>query len=642
MRIASSNHIYRGNVYFVLFVRLFLVLFFLSLSRMSLYFFNTAHFQLSSFSDIFQIIKIGLRFDISILFMLAVLLVMGNALPLGFRRNSIYQKIINSISLTLFSLALIFNYVDAVYFRFSQKRMTFDIFRYIDNNGGFIDVLPSFIIDFWYVSIWIIVSIVLMIYLYTRIRLNRKIEKTGWRFYTWNMILFFVSAGILVIGIRGGFQLKPIHIVDASKKVAPQYSPLILNTPFTIIKSYGQKGLEMITYYTKDELEEIINPIHSYKPLESIPENINNVVILILESFSAEHFGYFGNKHSFTPFLDSLFQQSLVFKGVANGKRSIEGIPAILSSLPNLSDDSFINGPYAANQIEGLAATLAKRNYRTSFFHGGKNGTMSFDAYAYKSGFQEYYGLNEYPNPDDYDGHWGIWDELYLQYFAETVNGFNEPFMAALFTLSSHHPYKIPQEYQAQLPKGKLEIQNAIAYTDLSLQNFFKKAQTMDWYSNTVFVITADHTSEGASMIAQNAYGQFTVPIAFFAPSDSLMKMRSRKTPVQQIDIFPSILQYLGVEDSIICFGNSVFQKQEHPFAINYYNHQIQILDSAFLLLIQNDQSKFMFNYLKDDSLKTNILDDNNGVDLLNIEKAFIQQYNNRMITNKLRVKEND
>jgi len=221
MHSRNSDHIYRGNVYFVLFIRLFIVLFFLSLSRMSLFFFNTTHFQVSSWVEILQIYWAGLRFDISVLSMLSAPMVMGNALPLGFRRNGTYQKVLNSISLSLFSLALFFNYVDAIYFRFSQKRMTFDIFRYLETNGGFFDVLPSFIIDFWYVSIWIIVSISLMVYLYTRIKLNRKIEKTGWRFYSWSLFLFLVSAGLLVIGIRGGFQLKPIHIVDACTFTIP-------------------------------------------------------------------------------------------------------------------------------------------------------------------------------------------------------------------------------------------------------------------------------------------------------------------------------------------------------------------------------------------------------------------------------------
>jgi phosphoglycerol transferase MdoB-like AlkP superfamily enzyme len=574
--------------------------------------------------------------------MLGALLIIGNALPLGFRRNPIYQNSLNTLSLIAFSLAIIFNFMDVVYYRFTLKRMTFDIFQYIESNGGFLDVAPGFLIDFWYISLLAILSIILMVFLFTRIRLNRKIEKTGWRFYSWSGFLFIISIAFTILGIRGGAQLKPINIVDAGLNAPARLSPLVLNTPFTIIKSYGQLGFELKNDFTEDELEKVFNPIQSYSKLDGVPADIDNIIILILESFSAEHFGYFTHQKTFTPFLDSLFEQSLVFKGIANGKRSIEGIPAILSSLPTLSDESFLNGPYAANQIEGLADILNHKKYQTAFFHGGKNGTMSFDAYAYASGFQKYYGMNEYPNKSDYDGHWGIWDELYLQYFANELDSFNKPFLAALFTLSSHHPYQVPEKYMESLPEGKLPIQKAVAYTDLALKNFFKTAQTKEWYQHTLFVITADHTSEGSEAAYQNAYGQFSIPIAFFAPSDSLMKTRSAQIPVQQTDIFPSILQYLGISDSVLCFGNSVFEYTPHPFAINHYNHQVQIFDSSYLLQVQNEQAKSLYLYLSDSLLKNNLMPKNNANDLLMLQKAFIQQYNNRMIHNNLKAKPHD
>ena len=642
MQTKKTNFIYKANVYFVLSVRMMLILVFLSFSRFSLYIFNSNLFSGFSTLEIVKAYFYGLRFDFSVLFMIAALLIIANALPFGFRRNHIYQKIINVISLIIASIAIIFNFVDAVYFRFTLKRMTFDIFNYLDTNGGFLDLAPSFIIDFWYVSLVSVLSIILLVYLFTRIRLNRKIEKTGWRFYTWSTSLFILSLAISIIGIRGGLQLKPINIVDASLNIPARLTPLVLNTPFTIIKSYGQSGLELKNDFSEAELTEIFNPIHSYFPLENKPKNIQNVVILILESFSAEHFGYFTHQKTFTPFLDSLFQHSLVFKGIANGKRSIEGIPAILSSLPALSDDSFVNGPYAGNQIEGLAGTLSRNNYQTAFFHGGKNGTMSFDAYAFASGFQSYYGLNEYPNKDDYDGHWGIWDEAYLQYFAEELDGFQKPFFATLFTLSSHHPYQVPEKYENQLPEGSLEIQKAVAYTDLALRKFFKSVQHKEWFKNTLFLITADHTSEGSSAAFQNAYGQFSIPIAFYSPNDTLLKTRFTKSPVQQIDIFPSVLQYLGVRDSILCFGNSVFEELEFPFAINHFNHQIQIFDSSYLLQVQDNKPKSLYHYLSDSLLSYHVLDGHVEKELLKLQKAFIQQYNNRMIHNKLKANTHD
>ena len=642
MKQIKKVHRFRGNVYAVMFARLLMMILVFSLSRMLLYIFNAQLFGGITNAQLIQTFFYGLRFDWMSISMLSAFFVIGNSIPFGFRRNKIYQKVLNILVLVVVSVGIIFNMIDVVYYRFTLKRMTFDIFNYIHKNGGFMDVAPGFILDFWYISLLSSVLIFIMIFLFYSVGLNRKIEKTGWRFYSWQSLMFILSMGILLLGVRGGFQLKPLNIVDAGKKVPSSLNSVVLNTPFTIIKSFGQNTLTEKFDFSEQELIKQYNPVHSFVPYASKDDRVENVVILILESFSAEHFGFFTHQESFTPFLDSLFNHSLVFRAIANGKRSIEGIPAILSSLPTLSDESFVNGPYASNQIEGLAQTLGKHHYQSAFFHGGKNGTMSFDAYAYKAGFQDYYGLDEYPDKEDYDGHWGIWDEQYLSYFSKELDGFSQPFMAALFTLSSHHPYQIPEIYKEVLPDGKIPIQKAIAYTDLSLRNFFHKIKYKDWYSKTLFVITADHTSEGVSPKAQNSLGQFSIPIAFFAPSDTSLRHYKAMQPVQQLDIYPSILQYLGIQDTVICFGNSIFETAYNPFAVNYFNHKIQFLDKDYMIGIEDGKPIFVYQFTEDSLLNNNLMEQVDYSEIINFERAFIQQYNNRMIRNQLKVRNDD
>lgn len=633
---------YEGPPWVVLFLRLLIILFVLSLSRMCLYFFNTDIFFDLSFGEVLSIFSKGLKFDVSTLFTLCSILILANCFPFKFRDNPVYQKTINSITLFIVSLAIILNLSDAIYYRFTLKRMTFDIFNYLEADTGFAQMAPRFIIDFWYIVLLEIILIALMVVLYKKLRYRRNEGHSGWRFYVRNSILFLISAFVIIVGIRGGIgkdRLRPLSIVDAGRYVPAAQTPLVLNTPFTIIKSYGQEGFQLKNDFKHDELEKLFNPIHSYQPLENVPDSINNVVVFILESFSMEHIGYFHPEKSFTPFLDSLFSKSLVFSGIANGKRSVEGVPAILSSIPTLTNKSFLMGAYAADEIEGLAKTLSKKHYRTAFFHGGKNGTMNLDAYSVASGFQEYYGLNEYPNKDDYDGFWGIWDELYLKYFDHIINDFQQPFLAALFTLSSHHPYQVPEKYENKFPSGILRIQKSIAYTDYSLREFFRKAKTQDWFKHTLFVFSADHTSEGASPAYKNSLGQFRIPIAFYAPADSLLKTRSDKFPVQQTDIFPSILQYLGITDTVLCFGSSVFDTTSYPFGINYFNQQLQIFNADYLLQSQNNNATALYKYKDDPLLQNNLIKTEDYSQLMKFQRAFVQQYNNRMIQNRLKNK---
>lgn len=618
--------------------RLSLIFILLIFSRIGLYVLNYQLFTGFSFLEILKALLVGIRFDLSIFAMISALFILGNTIPFKFRQNKLFQSSINTITLVLMIGAIFFNFSDAIYYRFTLKRMTFDIFSYLKTMNTFWEIAPRFLIDFWYVVLLAVGLILLMIYGFIRLKFDDRKTEHYRLFYVKNSLIFIASAILIIIFMRGGFQLKPINIVDASLHAPAPLSPIVLNTPFTIIKSFGQTGLKVKSDFSEEELENIYVPIKSYQAVEGLAPQHLNVVVLILESFSSEHIGYLSHQKTYTPFLDSLFEHSLVFPGIANGKRSIEGIPAILSALPTLSDESFLNGAYAANQIEGLASSLNKHHYQTSFYHGGKNGTMSFDSYASAAGFKNYYGKNEYPYPENYDGHWGIWDEPYLQYFGEELSHTEEPFMAALFTLSSHHPYQVPEKFAVKFPQGTLEIQQSIAYTDYSLKRFFDLAKSKDWYRNTLFIITADHTSEGAHAEYQNSLGQFSIPIAFYAPGDSLLKMRSQKPLVQQIDIYPSIMHYLGMEDPFIAFGNSVFDDSSPLFAVNFFNQKLQWMDSLYLLQYEEDHLKSVFSYRCDSLLKINLKDKLDVNKQVQFKKAFIQQYNNRMINNQLRV----
>ncbi len=199
-----------------------------------------------------------------------------------------------------------------------------------------------------------------------------------------------------------------------------------------------------------------------------------NIVIIILESFSKEYTAL-GHRQSFTPFLDSLMKVSIVFENAwSNGTKSIEGIPAIISSMPTWMDNPFINSLYCNNNTHSLPLLLKKENYFSAFFHGGINYVLNKKVLPNKKIYisKSKNERNEYNNDKDFDGYWGIWDEPFLQFTANKINTFKQPFFCAIFTLSSHHPFKVPEKYQNILPKGKLPIQQSIAYTDLALKKF--------------------------------------------------------------------------------------------------------------------------------------------------------------------------
>ena len=240
-------------------------------------------------------------------------------------------------------------------------------------------------------------------------------------------------------------------------------------------------------------------------------------------------------------------------------------------------------------------------------------------------------------NDDDYDNIWGIWDDKFLNYFANTMNTFKEPFYTTLFTVSSHHPYKLPKEFETKFKGGDRDIYNTIEYTDYSLKKFFETASKMPWYKNTLFVFTADHASAEIAYPEYNtAWGYFSIPIFFYKPGSDWHDFAPEI--VQQIDIMPTILGYLNYDKPYIAFGRDAFKRVEEPFAFNYVDQVYQSFRGNYLLQFDGTKSVGLYDFKKDKLLKQNLL--NNLPDTVqHMElhlKGLIQQYNNRMVDDNL------
>ena len=485
-----------------------------------------------------------------------------------------------------------------------------------------------------------------MVVLYNRIKpvkpvVSKRIGYFGVNFLFLPLILF------LCIGAaRGGYRhsTRPITISNAARYVDnPRYVPIVLNTPFSILRTWGKKNLVKYNYFDDRQLREIYDPHYSYKPEK--PFKKLNVVVLILESFSKEYTGFFnkdldnGTFKGYTPFLDSLFAEGLTFDiSLANGNKSIDAMPSILASMPSL-ETPYIISHYANDEINGLPALLKRKGYYSAFFHGAPNGSMGFDSFSKMAGFDSYIGKDEYPDGNDFDGVWGLWDEPFLQFFAKKLNEFPRPFMASVFTLSSHHPFKVPAQYEGKFPKGPIPICQTIAYSDHALMEFFKEAQKMPWFDSTLFVITADHTNEKFHREFQNAYGQFSIPILFYQHNSDL-KGYSKKI-AQQIDIMPTVLSYLNWDGEFIAFGNNLLDESKETFGFNTFGSNYYLFMEDHILEVMDNKSLAIFNLKKDRFLTNNLI---GKVPELQAKmeqklKAVMQTYNERLIDNKLVVK---
>jgi glucan phosphoethanolaminetransferase (alkaline phosphatase superfamily) len=581
---------------------------------------------------------IGLRFDIPAIIMTNLPFIFLSLLPVG-GENSIYRKtVLKTVFMVINSLALFMQFGDSVFLPFVYKRSTADIFKFLSLGSDSTDVMPSVIKDYWYVLVFWGMMVFLTYLLYRTTERKRPFENTR-HYVATSVSSYIVLLAILLLGYRGGWQEKPINLLDASYYAPVHDIPLVINTPFSILKTFGEPQLKEHNYYNPEVLQKIYSP---YKSPQPGPFRKLNVVTIILESFSKEYIGALNNRHKTnTPFLDSLISQSLTFDNAfSDGKKSIEGIPSVTAGLPTWMDEPFIISDYSKDSTNTLASLLGKEGYTTAFFHGGANGTMGFTGYCKKAGFKYYYGKKEYNNDKDFDV-WGIWDEPYFQYFAKNLDTLSKPFYAALFTISSHHPFNIPAKYKNKFPrKGQeMEILKCVRYSDMALKEFFETASHMSWYDSTLFVFVADHAGPSEDPYYSNRVGMYELPIIFYMPHSNL-KGRSHTT-VQQIDIMPSILGYLHYPHPYFAFGNNAFDSTSDHFAVNYINDVYQICKSPYCLQMEGTRITALYNYQKDSMLTYNLVKEKPMVkdSMSTLLKAVMQTYNTAVIHNEMYVK---
>ena len=602
-----------------------------------------------------QLLSGSLLYDTSaIAYTLAVYIVMM-LLPFPFRYSRVWQRICRWFFVVIGALAVVANLVDAVYSQYTGRRTTSSFFSEFSNDSNLTGIIGVELVRHWYLVLVGVAFIALLWLLYRESHIDRPTSGSRVRRYTVSTLYLLAAIPLCFIGTRGGAtHHRPISIADASQYVGrPQEVNLVLNTPFCMIRTVGKATFHNPSYFSADELGKYYNPIHNpavdSTAISSDTTVKRNVVILILESFGTEYFGYYNRNEKdypgYTPFLDSLASISLTFDhSFANGRKSIDAMPSILSSIP-MFVEPYVLTRYSNNKRTSIAGLLAAEGYRTAFFHGADNGSMGFQAYANAVGFQDYYGMDEYcEDPrhfgmDDFDGHWAIWDEEFLQYFAQMLDTISQPFLTTLFTASSHHPFNMPDRYRDSLHTEGHPLYTCIRYSDHALRQFFAYAKQQAWYKNTLFVITADHTNVTAHPKYQSALGLFRVPIIIFDPNGKCPPKRLSQSIAQQIDIMPTLMGLLHYNKPYLAFGKDLLATPaDSTWAIHYNNGIYQYVHDSTLLLFDGTRVVAAYNYQADPLLHQDLKDIIKYPFQLRTDhmKAIIQEYMQRMIENRL------
>ncbi len=597
--------------------RFFFLLVFYSLVRIGFYFYHLNIYKHFHADEILHSFLLGMRFDVAAICFVNAPVVLMSVLPW---RNRFYQGLERVLFVFFNFLAIVISLVDYELFLFVGKRMGYDLFFV---TGDILDQLPQMIVNFWFVPVGAI-SLCIALYLFDKsiFRLSDRPLKKGRHF-----IVSFFILGLTFVGIRGGLQHKSINVQSAFTQGKNELGHLVLNSPYHFLRTLKNKSVSKRTYFKTDkEAIEIILQKRDFRFSKTLSDQ-KNIVLLIMESFSLEYM-----EEGYMPFLDELKKSSLYFPyHLANGRRSIDALPSLLCGLPGLIDEPISKSSFQGNKFTCMPQLLKNKGYTNLFFHGGAKGTMGFEAYTLAHGFDKYFSKSDYPHGKDFDGHWGIFDGPFLQFFNNELKDTKEPFLGAFFSLSSHQPYSIPEDLKGKFPKGTLEIHESIGYADDSLRKFFEKARTEKWYPNTIFIITADHTSKLDTKKFQNQIGKYRVPLIIYSPGKTWEGMKTQKV-TQHSDIPKTILDLAGVDGGEMPATGVSILSGDPGYALNYADGQDYLFvgkDEVLRLTKSGDQTSFIYDWETGERTTPEANQDP-------ILKAYLQYFQNGLINNNL------
>lgn len=597
----------------------------------------------------------GWRFDTSAIFYTNALVILLYLFPLHIKERRGYCLTTKWIYVVINSAAILMNLADSVFFEFRKHRSSMAIFEEFkgDNNLG--GIVWMEVINHWY---FVILAAALIYFLWKCYRYPGTPVKPRGRYYLTQIITLVIIAPIAICGMRGNTfftATRPISVNYAHKFVNdPMQTGIVLNTPFSMIRTVNQMAEKTpILFKDEESLAAIYSPLHT--PSDSLTVRKRNIVILVVESFAQEFIGALnkdldnGTYKGYTPFTDSLLQHCLSFEqSFANGGFSIDALPAVIASIPRM-DRPFVLSPHSLNHINSLASELKNMGYFSAFFHGADNESLGFNAFMKQAGIDRYFGKNEFvADPrfggmKEFDGKWGIWDEPFLQYFCAEISEMPQPFMASVFTLSSHHPFAVPEKYKdVFVDEGLHKLHKCIRYADYSLKRFFESASKEPWFKNTIFIITADHASSKRTHdVYFGEVGGFRIPILFYDPSGEFPSGR-RSGIVQQMDIMPTMLNYVGYDRPYIAFGKDILNTPDDEMWAFNWDFFPQYFKGDYVMRMENQQISEIYNYKKDPLLKENLkgkLPKDQERDMFEHMCAIIQSYKQRMDANNVTAK---
>jgi len=569
----------------------FIVLF---LIRLTLLFFYPQDFMDLDLKDLLLSLFMGFRVDMITLFtfsfLFVLLLLMIKSLPIKKTLALLWSGVLNIIFIISLS--------DVLYFNYSHKHLSNEVF----NLGNDLDIVfgMAFGSMLVYTIFAFLFSIIFSFFVYKLFSKPYKKPLEGKNFF----ISFFIVVLILFLGIRNSLHGKSFGISDAYAVAKVSSGNLALNGFFTIYRGAKQNikhnliPLNDAIIQTKKLLYTPNAPFcdKEYPLLREYQEKKKpkyNVVIVLLESFGAEHLDGFTHykELGITPYFKKLSEEGLKFTNFyANGYRSIFGITSLFTGLTIPAGANYLGKGLELSKLSYLGNIAKQNGYSTLAMQASHRRSYRVDSVAHLAGFDQYYGSEDMPNVEKVDKgrkpETGTYDFNMFDFYHKKLNTLKEPFLGFTFTVSTHPDYYLPSKKFERFPhdlKNYNGRMNAYGYTDDALRRFMEAVKKEPWFDRTIFIFTADHGSGDALDSVARKYRpydkplasieHYRIPLIIYAPK--IFKPQTITTLGSHNDLFATIVDMLGWKAKITTFGNSLFDDNVSKRFVYFYGGNI-------------------------------------------------------------------
>lgn len=580
----AIHYLVRHTIYWLLFFALMRIVF------MAV---NFARTGAATMACLAQSMTVGLVFDISIVgyvsvFYCALMLTIG--LVVGVRP---VLRVANGISGTLLCILLILMPANAVVYSYWGAHFGADSLHLIFS-GEALSSVPTWVPVAYFVLMvalcWLcIVSFRRFTYPCTHADIDRP-SSAAQRIVLGLTVI--VVAGLMVIGIRGGTGIAPLNTGRAyfSSNVFANHAAL--NPVWNFLYSLKRIDAQNAHYdfmpqaEAEQRFDDLMAEADSVHQIVSVQRP--NVVVILLESFSAHGIKYLGGENA-TPCLDSLLAESVAFDNVmAASDRSGKGLVATMCGYQVLPTINAIQYPQKTQTMPFVARTLRDNGYASqTFVYGGDLGFNCFNSLVTLAGFDNVIDENAFDASQKGDK-WGAHDEYAFDRLLAECDKQTEPFFDFFFTLSSHEPYTVPMER-----KMDDDYLNSMAYTDMCLGRWIREAKTRPWWQNTIVVLIADHGHAGPAQVDYTDRRRFNIPLIF--TGGALAERGTvRHTYGSQTDLAATLLSQLGIDHSQFRFSKDLFAQRGNGFAFFDYGDGYGLINDSVHTVFDNTARRYL------------------------------------------------